>query len=1430
MRTRALEGLFGRLMGDDRGSTPLLPVISPHPLSIAAILVAFVLSGSPALAATQTVCGNIALATTDWTGSISLAKFDSSLGLLTDVSLSVSATMIQDIKLESLDADAATVTGTGRGIITVTTPTAPSVVAQCVNIVVDNFTAFDGAMDFAGNSGATHLGLNNTSSSTRNPYLPISDFLGSGSVNLPVGAVATFDTSGAGNVLSQVATQLSTQLCVTYTYSLPTPTPTITQTSTHTASATPSLTRTPSQTGTATMRATQTSSATQTSTATVTNTRPTSTPTLTPTVTPTPTTTPTRTNTQPTTTPTITATASITSTPTLTPTVTSTRTPSNTRTATPAPTNTRSPTSSATSTASSTSTSTQPTATATSTRTPTSTRTATTMATNTPTSSVSPARTNTPAPLLTPTQTRTPITPTPTVTSSMTNTPANTATSTSTASRTNTPSATRTATASFTQTPTQTPPLSISFCRPVSMQATNWSTTVTLPLYDSANGALVRVSLSVDAAITQDLRLESLDPASSTVTGVGTGTITLSPPTLPVVTSLPQNTLTAALTGFDGSIDFAGTSGASYVGLGATNHAERNPYLPLADFMGPGNITLPVTATASFNASGSGNVITQANTQAAASICVSYFYALPTATPTRTSTWTPRPTATRTPSPIVVSTSTPTRTISPTATLTPAPGSLGDLVWHDLNANGIQDAGEPGIRAVTVNLYDGSNRFLRATTTDDSGLYRFANLLPGQYVVGFVLPGGYMVSEPKRGDDNGKDSDADPITGRSGLVTVATGQANLTVDLGVYQLAALGDLVWLDLDANGTQDAGEQGASGVQVNLYNSSNAVVASTTTSTSGFYLFPNLTPGLYSVEFVPLTGYALSPSDRGGNDNKDSDANSITHRTVTTTLISGETDLSWDAGIYQPASLGDRVWVDANGNGLQDDGEAGLGAVGVNLYDGQGQRTATTTTNSNGRYSFSNLVPGVYSVEFVLPSGYLFSDASEGGNDDLDSDADRASGRTVATILTSGENDLSWDAGVRLAPTPTMTTTPSFTQTPIQTSTPTRTRTSTRTPALGSIGDRVWLDQDADGLQSVGETGVDGVVVNLYNSNNQRVATTTTVGGVYQFTGLAAGNYAVEFAVPAGWVVTVPNHGDDGAVDSDVNPTSLRTAVVALGPGQVNNTIDAGLHVALPPTATMTTTPTSTRTPTVTPTATPQDTPTFTPTASPTTLPTALAGCGLRQDSLVPGYCGSLDNDCLQEFCVNPPPPLNAIGLPGQQLECKNDDPTCDRSLGDTTCSIQVSVCFDVPETRIACVSPGQVAEIKVRRPAPASVNNLVDRDNRDAIFTALLAMGGVADGKCKNPGLTHGLTCGVSADCNTLPGSNDGLCKVRRVVFDPPLSGANTCTQPFIMKVPLLQSTTGVRFNKKSIHMNAMPPKTGGVKARKDGDILDLVCLP
>ena len=488
----------------------------------------------------------------------------------------------------------------------------------------------------------------------------------------------------------------------------------------------------------------------------------------------------------------------------------------------------------------------------------------------------------------------------------------------------------------------------------------------------------------------------------------------------------------------------------------------------------------------------------------------------------------------------------------------PPKASLGNYVWLDDNKDGVQNATEVGVAGITVSLYNAAGAVIGTTVTDAYGKYEFTNLDPGTYSVGFTPPVNYTFTTQDTGGNNATsnttDSDVNPTTGRTASITLAAGENNPTLDAGlIYSqpiTASLGDRVWLDTDKNGVQDAGEQGVSGVTVTLYNTSGTAVGTTITDGNGNYNFANLTPGDYSVGFSLPAGYVFTGQDAGGNDATDSDVNPTSGRTITTNLIAGENDPTWDAGIYAAppttASLGDKVWLDLNNDNIQDANEPGVAGVTVTLFDAAGAPVGTTTTDAFGNYLFAGLTPGVYSVGFTnIPAGFTLVSKDAGTNDASDSDADPTTGRTPPTTLVAGENDMTWDAGIR----------------------------ATAPAGTAQLGNFVWYDANKNGVQDAGEPGVGGVTATLYNAAGAAIATTTTDGsGFYIFPNLAAGDYSVGFSnLPVGYVFTGADAGTNDAADSDVNPSNGRTIVTNLTAGESDMTWDAGIYPSASPAGT-------------------------------------------------------------------------------------------------------------------------------------------------------------------------------------------------------------------------------------------------------------------
>ena len=180
-------------------------------------------------------------------------------------------------------------------------------------------------------------------------------------------------------------------------------------------------------------------------------------------------------------------------------------------------------------------------------------------------------------------------------------------------------------------------------------------------------------------------------------------------------------------------------------------------------------------------------------------------------------------------------------------------------------------------------------------------------------------------------------------------------------------------------------------------------------------GTYGFANLLPGQrFRLRFLLPIGFRRTAHDATGDDT-DSDADPLTG--LTDGFEVNAVDATrWDAGYVSILhAAGDRVWKDANGDGLQDPREPGVAGVQVLLFRSDGQVLDIRNTDARGMYRFGGLFTAPHYLLFVAPPGFVFTADDQGADDDRDSDTDPATGRTPTFNPVSEVDATRWDAGL-------------------------------------------------------------------------------------------------------------------------------------------------------------------------------------------------------------------------------------------------------------------------------------------------------------------------------------------------------------------------------------------------------------------------------
>ena len=483
---------------------------------------------------------------------------------------------------------------------------------------------------------------------------------------------------------------------------------------------------------------------------------------------------------------------------------------------------------------------------------------------------------------------------------------------------------------------------------------------------------------------------------------------------------------------------------------------------------------------------------------------------------------------------------------------------MGDFIWDDKNANGIQDIDEGGLNDAIIKIFDENHLELHQSfsqnhpITGEPGYYVFESLYPGNYYFKFIAPDDMVFTLPKMGGNDALDSDVDHTYGYGStkLFRLDAGLNLSNIDVGVIDesilLAAVGDYIWLDVDNDGYQDRFEVGVNDVEINLYNESDELIASVTsgyhpiTFSPGYYYFDDLIAGAYYIVANPSSDYEFANHVNGIDSDKNSD---ITHlkRFGSSNIFplgASQKKNDLDIGLIKIGSIGDRLWIDENGNGVQDSSETGMNDVEVKLYNQNYELIDSTMTSNNangeaGYYLFDNILPNGYYLNFEIPDGYIFTGSNAGSDDTKDSDVDHSNGHGSTPIIniSVGEHDRDADAGIYLE---------------------------------GVVGSLVWDDKNANGVREINEPGVDSILVRLYDVDDELCTEIITdKNGHYLFENIPRGEYYLSFQTFGDYIFTTPHKAND-MFDSDVTAANGygTTELMSILPGNHFMNVDAGL----------------------------------------------------------------------------------------------------------------------------------------------------------------------------------------------------------------------------------------------------------------------------
>lgn len=462
------------------------------------------------------------------------------------------------------------------------------------------------------------------------------------------------------------------------------------------------------------------------------------------------------------------------------------------------------------------------------------------------------------------------------------------------------------------------------------------------------------------------------------------------------------------------------------------------------------------------------------------------------------------------------------------------PGSISVFAFADGNNNGYGGKYEKGLEGVTVSAVmngDVTGTPVASAVTNRKGEATIENLAPGEYVLRAQLPSGYgfgaygemgrlTASVMQESDAQTQDSAA--------FTLEAGGEAKCGV--GVMPLAVVSGYVWLDVNADGQRQDDEPGRAGCTIELVLRGGDTMYELVTGEDGNYVFGNVKPGEYNIRATTPEGLMFTKYTKYGGDKRSIlTTEGVRKAAKLVDLKSGEVMDEQNIGLVTEAVLQVQCFLDANYNGLFDEGEQPLSGVEAELLkQGNGKTVVTKESGEDGLIIFDCLRANTYRLRALLPEGAAFTlvtddpagnkfQAREGRRENYVDDIVIQTG-TLTTMVAGGV----WPS---------------------------------------SITGVCYMDDDFSADKDDKEKVVSGLTVNLLDASGNKVATDrTSIKGRYTFENVNPGTYTINLSAKKGYAFTKLGEGNiivntgDGTGESNAFDVTLGSSLENMDIGMI------------------------------------------------------------------------------------------------------------------------------------------------------------------------------------------------------------------------------------------------------------------------------------
>ncbi|MCI6038898.1 MAG: carboxypeptidase regulatory-like domain-containing protein [Clostridiales bacterium] len=426
-------------------------------------------------------------------------------------------------------------------------------------------------------------------------------------------------------------------------------------------------------------------------------------------------------------------------------------------------------------------------------------------------------------------------------------------------------------------------------------------------------------------------------------------------------------------------------------------------------------------------------------------------------------------------------------------------GVISGIAFLDLNYNGRLDEGEPGYAGVTLEALRGSGAESQGkVATGEDGSFRLEGLRGGEYQLRAILPNdGSIFSVTGVGNAAEVNLFEQRSTRREftigGLTLGSGGETSALV--GVARTASVSGVVFEDAEYDGVCGGSDKRLSGIKVNAVDASGQTVATATTNAKGEYTLTGIMPGVYTVQVQRKAGYGftrLRPEEDGG-----SHVTALVGEmgmTAEMDIAMGEDITGVNAGMLPASTVSGVFFHDVNDNGLRDESELGMLSAQVRLLSEDGEIDLVQTPGEDGTYFFDGVMPGRYTLHYLLKEHCEMARVAEGGN----------------TVAHAGLDTVYGPFEVVMGESLTLPMAGAVT--------------------LGNFTGAVFEDLNANGQWDEGEKALSGAKVDLTPDRTGVEAAQAVTGadGSFDLEGLRPAGYTLTVTLPEGYIFSRPLEG--------------------------------------------------------------------------------------------------------------------------------------------------------------------------------------------------------------------------------------------------------------------------------------------------------------